>query len=182
MVVQQEGFEYRPERPNASEFRSQKWGWTSSKPGGPRWAWRVGMVALLLLVVWVGGWVVCVCVCGCRRGAEKGRRGRAARGECAASGVRMPMCFVDHAASLAPACRLLGRAGGGHPAGQQPRRGRDAAVAQSPQELRRHGRRACGMRQWMYMQPHYPGGHMGAACVALLHDPLPCGWPVTTGC
>ncbi|KAL4442042.1 hypothetical protein ABPG77_011303 [Micractinium sp. CCAP 211/92] len=33
VVVQQEGFEYRPERPNASEFRSQKWGWTSSKPG-----------------------------------------------------------------------------------------------------------------------------------------------------
>lgn len=33
VVVEQQGFEFRPERPNASEFRNQKWGWTSSRPG-----------------------------------------------------------------------------------------------------------------------------------------------------
>lgn len=33
VVVEQQGFEYRPERPNASGFRNQKWGWTSSQPG-----------------------------------------------------------------------------------------------------------------------------------------------------
>ncbi|KAL4427825.1 hypothetical protein ABPG75_001914 [Micractinium tetrahymenae] len=36
VVVERQGFEYRPERPNASEFRNQKWGWTSSRPGS--WA------------------------------------------------------------------------------------------------------------------------------------------------
>ncbi|PSC68081.1 hypothetical protein C2E20_8267 [Micractinium conductrix] len=36
VVVDQEGFEYAPERPSASDFMHQKWGWRGAKPGA--WA------------------------------------------------------------------------------------------------------------------------------------------------
>ena len=32
-VVAAEGFEYRPERPNATSFLTQKWAWTGLEPG-----------------------------------------------------------------------------------------------------------------------------------------------------
>jgi hypothetical protein len=33
VVVDSEGFKYKPERKNAKNFVEQKWGWTATEPG-----------------------------------------------------------------------------------------------------------------------------------------------------
>lgn len=33
LVVAQRGFSYKPERPNATEWAQQKWGWSGTRPG-----------------------------------------------------------------------------------------------------------------------------------------------------
>ena len=35
VVEASEGFEYKPERKNATSFVEQKWGWTADRPGTP---------------------------------------------------------------------------------------------------------------------------------------------------
>ncbi len=105
MVVQQEGFEYRPERPNASEFRSQKWGWTSSKPGGDRWA-LAGRDGGVVVVDGVGGWVggVCVRMWGAGGGARKEGGGEQLAGVCSCRGSHAHvLCLIMLPPSRPPA-------------------------------------------------------------------------------
>lgn len=110
----------------------------------------------------------------CTRGAPGSPRRGARSGHCAGPVGQGPACHAS-ACPLPERRRLLGRVGGGHAAGQQPCRGRDAAVAQPPAQLCRHGRRACRVPQRLHVQPCDPGGRVGAARVPLLHDPLPGG-------